>query len=1181
MHFSVSRVGRGVLSLFVVFLVSTCYQVRAQQAPNWTRAISIGGSSADVGYAVKTDAAGNQYATGGFSSSAKFASKTLLSTGGTDIYVVKFNSQGDLRWLIQAGGAGDDVGNDIVLDQAGNIYVAGSFTDSATFPSADGSTKTVTGSGQTIFLAKYRPNGELSWVQTGVAQQDNEAFGVGVNPATGTTFITGRTQGDAVFSSSDGSQHIVPGTLDWHVFLVKYDVNGNFKWGQTNESSINSIAHKVAVDADNNAYVTGWLEGSTAFHSSNGKDLVLTGMSEPVQSGPDFPDDAFIVKYDQNGNAIWGNLLGGYKGIATDVAVGPNGRISITGFIGNLTGGTAAQLHTIATSQPPGANIDLGGGQLTNPYNKDVFVATYDSSGVLLNAQRIGGIKDDAASALAYDTKGDLYVTGVFEGTLEVDGQSLTGDAAFNLFLFKFSEPSSTPGANPSSPATLIWAKKADGAGTDFFENNAGMGVSNSGQVYVTGTYEGTATFDALAIQGGGLGDAFFAEVDDSCTGNNCQGGTNPDFSLSVSPFSQTVVQGSSISFKVTTNALNGFNAATSLRVSGLPTGATASFAPTSVTGSGSSIMSVSAGASTPAGSYVLTVKGTSGTLVHTATATLVVTASSGSSNVNFGSGFSASGMQFNGHAKLDGTKLLLTDTTSQNQAASAFFNALVNVQSFTTSFSFQLTNPAADGITFTIQNAGLTAIGSPGGGLGYGKLSTQTAAIAKSVAVKFDLFDNSGEGINSTGLYTNGVAPTVPATTLSGGVNLHSGDVFRVQMDYDGMRLTVTITDATTPGHTFTTSFPIDIPATVGGNTAFVGFTAGTGGQKAKQEILNWTYNVTSGFSLTLMEPGRGASSLPATGAVAQGGRTDYRAVVTPTNGFTGTVALSLSGVPAGLNPFFTTGSTITGSDFAVIAIDPIPANFPPGLYTFTVTGMSGSISHSATAELAIGKAVGGGINQSSGFSAQGLQVNGDAKLDGTRLQLTDSTSANQASSVFWKTPMNVQSFNTTFTFQLTNPNADGFTFTIQNYDVTALGSSGAGLGYGKFSSKTAFIPLSAAIKFDLSDNSGEGTNSTGLYTSLRGAEFGPQPTVPSTPLTGGINLHSGDVFQVHMGYDGKTLTMTIKDLTVPANTFTTSFPISIPNTVGSNFAFVGFTAGTGGQTAAQEILNWTYSTP
>ncbi len=84
----------------------------------------------------------------------------------------------------------------------------------------------------------------------------------------------------------------------------------------------------------------------------------------------------------------------------------------------------------------------------------------------------------------------------------------------------------------------------------------------------------------------------------------------------------------------------------------------------------------------------------------------------------------------------------------------------------------------------------------------------------------------------------------------------------------------------------------------------------------------------------------------------------------------------------------------------------------------------------------------------------------------------------------------------------------------------------------------------------------------------------------MPATTFTGGIKLHSGDIFQVQMSYSVSTLTMTITDLTVPANTFTTSFPINIPGTVGGDVAFVGFTGGTGGQTATQEISNWTYST-
>src|SRR6202012_208551 len=97
------------------------------------------------------------------------------------------------------------------------------------------------------------------------------------------------------------------------------------------------------------------------------------------------------------------------------------------------------------------------------------------------------------------------------------------------------------------------------------------------------------------------------------------------------------------------------------------------------------------------------------------------------------------------------------------------------------------------------------------------------------------------------TGLYTNGASPTVPATTLGGGVNLHSGDIFQVQMTYDGTTLSMTITDTSTPADTFKMSWPIDIPGKVGASTAYVGFTGGTGGQSAVQEILNWTYTLGS----------------------------------------------------------------------------------------------------------------------------------------------------------------------------------------------------------------------------------------------------------------------------------------------------------------------------------------------
>jgi hypothetical protein len=75
------------------------------------------------------------------------------------------------------------------------------------------------------------------------------------------------------------------------------------------------------------------------------------------------------------------------------------------------------------------------------------------------------------------------------------------------------------------------------------------------------------------------------------------------------------------------------------------------------------------------------------------------------------------------------------------------------------------------------------------------------------------------------------------------------------------------------------------------------------------------------------------------------------------------------------------------------------------------------------------------------------------------------------------------------------------------------------------------------------------------------------------------GVNLHSGDVFHVHVTYDGVTLAWSITD-TGTGKSFSSSASVNIPGVVGGSTAYVGFTGGTGGSTATQEILTWTYST-
>ena len=191
--------------------------------------------------------------------------------------------------------------------------------------------------------------------------------------------------------------------------------------------------------------------------------------------------------------------------------------------------------------------------------------------------------------------------------------------------------------------------------------------------------------------------------------------------------------------------------------------------------------------------------------------------------------------MQFNGSTDLDNSRLQLTNNRSY-EAASAFYSTPVPISAFTTDFTFQLSNPVADGITFTIQGVGPTALGGNNKNLGYG-------GIKNSVAIKFDINNNTHEGNDSTGMYLNGATPTVPAIHLdSTGINLQSGHQMNVQMTYDGQNLNMTITDAVTLA-SWSHSWPINIPAQIGASTGYVGFTASTGGAVANQEIISWTY--------------------------------------------------------------------------------------------------------------------------------------------------------------------------------------------------------------------------------------------------------------------------------------------------------------------------------------------------
>jgi hypothetical protein len=172
-------------------------------------------------------------------------------------------------------------------------------------------------------------------------------------------------------------------------------------------------------------------------------------------------------------------------------------------------------------------------------------------------------------------------------------------------------------------------------------------------------------------------------------------------------------------------------------------------------------------------------------------------------------------------------------------EVRTAWTTTKLPLSAFTTDLTFQLKNAAADGFTFTIQNyhKGIWAFWDSGGGPGSQDIQNSV------VSVKFDIYNDAGEGTDSTGVYTAGAAPTAPSVDMSLiRVILKSGDLMHAHLVYSGTTLTMTLTDTTT-GAVFTNQFTVNIPAAVGGTKAYVGFTASTGTGSTTQQITSWTY--------------------------------------------------------------------------------------------------------------------------------------------------------------------------------------------------------------------------------------------------------------------------------------------------------------------------------------------------
>jgi gliding motility-associated-like protein len=369
------------VSLFIgIFL---CLNT-ASYSQNWLWAKSAGGTDGhSEGWAVSADVNGNVFICGYFYSSTITFGSTVLtnaSVGSADLFLAKYDANGNILWAKSAGGVGanEDYAYSVKADISGNVFVTGSYeSPTITFGSV-----TLTNAGASdIFLTKYDANGNVLWAKsTGGTDYD---IGNSVSAdGGGNVFITGYFYSSTIAFGSTG----LTSTGGADIFIAKYDANGNVVWAKGAGGIVDDKGYSVSTDANGNVYATGWFQFNITFGSTT---LTTVGNA-----------DAYITKYDANGNVLWTKDIGGTSidyGFSVSTEIG--GGVFLTGsFLSpSITSGTTT------LNQPPGPSDPM-------------FIIKYDASGNELCASALASGGDDNNSVTT-DPLGDVYIGGDFAVT--------------------------------------------------------------------------------------------------------------------------------------------------------------------------------------------------------------------------------------------------------------------------------------------------------------------------------------------------------------------------------------------------------------------------------------------------------------------------------------------------------------------------------------------------------------------------------------------------------------------------------------------------------------------------------------------------------------------------------------------------------------------------------------------
>jgi hypothetical protein len=396
-----------------------------------------------------------------------FGTLPLPSVGNEAAFVAKYDVNGVVQWATYLGllsGTGGALAYSVAVDANDNVYVIGSSTTSSSTP-----------------LSVFSYSGLLG------------------------TAIQVSLYGTFPVPTNSGA-----------VFLVKYDTNGQAQWATKLDSvSAYDEGLSIAVDSAANVYITGYYGSQTVLGDLVVYTVINTATPINITSYGTLANTlgsgqaAFVAKYNTDGVTQWATSILTNATDATvqgnGVAVDSNGNVYVIGTYSR----TAATAYIVTfnsfQSQAPIINV-VSYGTINSSNNLgNIFIVKYDTNGQVQWVTNMTGLGNDNGNAIAVDTAGDVYVTGMYQSTITLNTFVSQGSPinlnAYGTLPVVAGNQAAFVAKYSTNGGSISWVARIDS-----FNNEVGYGIAvdTSGNTYVCGTTQPSVvvTFWSFASQG-------------------------------------------------------------------------------------------------------------------------------------------------------------------------------------------------------------------------------------------------------------------------------------------------------------------------------------------------------------------------------------------------------------------------------------------------------------------------------------------------------------------------------------------------------------------------------------------------------------------------------------------------------------------------------------------------------